>query len=287
LLVYFVAVLLIGALLAPVLYWAAQALAGLGVFPALATFDFETFFHRALLFAAIALLWPLLRSIRIRSMNDLALERNQRWRRDLGAGFLLAAIPLLCFGALVIALHVYSLRGNAKIGGLFQVLGAAVTVPVIEETFFRGLVLGILLRSGREYMSIFASAAFFSIVHFLKAPDQTSTTVTWASGFNSIAHAFAQFGDLMLVAAAFTTLFLLGWILADARIRTRSLWLSAGLHCGWILSAGIFNKIARRQILALPWLGKSLLVGIAPLGVALLTWLLVRAWLKYDRAAKT
>jgi len=126
----------------------------------------------------------------------------------------------------------------------------------------------------------------FSIVHFLKAPMRTSTIVTWSSGFNSIAHSFSQFANPMLVAAGFTTLFLIGWILADARMRTRSLWLAIGLHAGWILASGAFNKIAHREFIALPWLGKNLLVGIVPLGVACLTWIIMRGWLRYVGARK-
>ncbi len=280
LLVYFAAILIIGALIAPILFWSAES------FHVLAGFDFETFFHRALLISAIALLWPLLRSTHVRGLSDLELESNPRWIPDILGGFLLAAIPLLCFGAVVIALHIYSLRGNSNLSAFAKVLGAAVAAPVIEETFFRGLVLGILLRSGRIYMSIFLSSALFAIIHFLKAPEHTSTVVTWSSGFNSIGHSFGQFADPILVAAAFTTLFSLGWMLADARIATRSLWLPIGLHAGWILAAGLFNKIAHREMLALPWLGKNLLVGIVPLAVAWLTWLLLRLWLKYDRARK-
>lgn len=287
LLVYFVATVFLGAVLAPILFWGAQWLVGHGWFSFLAKFDFETFFHRALLVAALILLWPLLRSIRARTMSDLALERNSHWLRDVVIGFLLSAIPLLCCGAVVIALHVYSLRHAINSMALVQVVGSALFVPAIEETFFRGLVLGILLRSGRNYLSIFATSALYSILHFLKAPEQTSTIVTWTSGFNSLANAFVQFADPLLVAAAFTTLFLIGWILADARLRTRSLWLPIGLHAGWILTSGTFNKIARREMLALPWLGKNLLVGFVPLGVGLITWLLVRIWLKYDRARKT
>jgi membrane protease YdiL (CAAX protease family) len=287
LLVYFVATVFLGAVLAPILFWGAQWLVGHGWFSFLAKFDFETFFHRALLVAALILLWPLLRSIRARTMADLALERNSHWLRDVLAGFLLSAIPLLCCGAVVIALHVYSLRHAINSMALVQVAGSALFVPAIEETFFRGLVLGILLRSGRSYLSIFATSALYSILHFLKAPERTSTIVAWTSGFNSVANAFVQFADPMLVAAAFTTLFLIGWILADARLRTRSLWLPIGLHAGWILTSGTFNKIARREMLALPWLGKNLLVGFVPLGVGLITWLLVWIWLKYDRARKT
>jgi membrane protease YdiL (CAAX protease family) len=90
----------------------------------------------------------------------------------------------------------------------------------------------------------------------------------------------------MLVLTGFTTLFLIGWILGDARVRTRSLWVSIGLHAGWILGNGVFNKIARRQIMLLPWLGKNLLIGIIPLGVICLTWIIVRLWLGRQRDGK-
>jgi uncharacterized protein len=84
----------------------------------------------------------------------------------------------------------------------------------------------------------------------------------------------------------FATLFLIGWILADARVRTRSLWLPIGLHAGWILASGAFNAVARRQVDIFPWLGKNLLVGIVPIGMGTLTWLLMILWLKHDRARK-
>jgi len=286
LLVYFVATTLIGALLAPPLFWSAQWLASRDIFTSLAHVNFERFFHRALLLAAVGLFWPLLRSLRIRNKGDLSLAPNPRWANHLIVGFLLSAIPLLCCGAFLIFLHVYSLRASISWAALGKNVGSAAVVPMIEETFFRGLVLGVLLRSGRQYLSILLTSALFSIVHFLKAPEQTATVVSWASGFNSIANSFAQFTDPILVAAAFTTLFLIGWILADARVRTRSLWLPIGLHAGWIFASGAFNRVARQATVALPWLGKNLLIGILPLGIALLTWLLIHTWLKYDRSAK-
>ena len=281
LLAYFAATILIGAFLAPPLYWASQWLAGHGVFPFLAKFDFETFFHRALLIAALLLLWPLLRSIHVRGWRDLDLDSNSRWWQHLAAGFLLATVPLLCCGAVFLALHIYSLRTIVAWSAFGKILATTMFVPVIEETLFRGLILGILLRSGRTYVAVFITSALYSIVHFLKAPERTSDVVTWFSGFNSIAHSFSQFAEPLLVAAAFSTLFLIGWILADARLQTRSLWLPIGLHAGWIFGNGSFNRIARREILMLPWLGKNLLVGLVPLGVCLLSWLLVRLWLKH------
>ena len=123
---------------------------------------------------------------------------------------------------------------------------------------------------------MFLTSALFSVVHFLKAPEGTSAVVTWTSGFNSIAHAFAQFREPMLMLAGFTTLFLIGWILADARLRTASLWLPIGLHTGWILGNGVFSRITRREMLLLPWLGRNLLIGLIPLGVLAITWFIVR-----------
>jgi membrane protease YdiL (CAAX protease family) len=170
---------------------------------------------------------------------------------------------------------------------LGKVLLAAIAVPLIEEAFFRGIILGVLLRGGRRYLAILIASALFAVVHFLKAPERTSAVVSWTSGFNSISHAFAQFGSPIMVVSAFATLFLIGCILADARVLTRSLWLSIGLHAGWIFGSGAFSLLARRQILALPWLGQNLLVGVIPLGVATFTWVLMRTWLRHDRASQT
>jgi len=283
---YFIAIVVGGALLAPILFWSAQALAAHGVFPFLVKYDFDTFFHRAILVAAVVLLWPLLRVSNVRGLADLGLAPNPHWARDVGCGVLLSVIPLFFCGALLIGLHVYSFRHVFVWPRFGKVILAAISVPFIEETFFRGIVLGILIRAGRKLLSLIAVSAIFAAVHFLKGSEREPAIVTWTSGFQSIGDAFAGFGDPMMVLAAFATLFLIGCILADARVLTRSLWLPIGLHAGWIFASGTFSWLARRQMVALPWLGKNLLVGIIPLGLAALTWLLMRLWLKHDRSSK-
>lgn len=283
---YFVAIVIGGALLAPILFWSAQTLAAHGMFPFLAKYDFDTFFHRAILIAAVLLLWPLLRINNVRGVADLGLAPNPHWARDVGCGVLLSVIPLLFCSALLIALHIYSIRHVFVWPRLGKVVLATISVPFIEETFFRGLVLGILLRTGRKLLSVVAVSALFAAVHFLKGSEWEPATVTWTSGFKSIGDAFAGFGDPMMVLAAFATLFLIGCILADARVLTRSLWLPIGLHAGWIFASGIFSWLTRRQMVALPWLGKNLLIGIIPLGLAGVTWIIMRLWLKHDRVSQ-
>jgi membrane protease YdiL (CAAX protease family) len=285
LLVYFIGVLLLGALLSPLLFFGGQSLAARGILPFLAAYDFESYFHRALLVSALLLIWPLLRALRIQKWRELQLTPRAKSGRDLLAGFLIAAIPLLCCGAIILAIGIYEVRGHIVWKGFLPVALAAIFVPLIEETFFRGFVLGVLLRRGSSTFALVFTSALFSIVHFLKAPDETTSAsaVSWFSGFSSIAAAFWQFRDPMLVLGGFGTLFVVGWVLGDARLRTRALWLPIGLHAGWIFANGAFNRIAHRQFIALPWIGKSLLVGIVPIIVGLASWIVMLAWLKHER----
>ena len=269
---------------APILYWKAQGLSAHGIFPGLAEFGFESFFHRAILLGALLFLFPFLRWLGIRSLRDLGLQPNECWKRDGVIGFLLSAVPLLGCGGALVFFGVYASRPIIDWPSIASIALTAIVVPFLEEALFRGLFLGVLLRGLRSTAAMLLSAAIFSIVHFLKAPDRTTEVVRWNSGFISLAHSFGQFTEPTMLLASFTTLFLIGWILADSRMRTQSLWLPIGLHSGWIFTSVFFNKIAQRETLALPWLGKSLLIGIVPLGVGLLTWLLVIQWSKYARS---
>lgn len=283
LLLYLAGVVLLGALIAPPLFWLGQVVVGYGLVPSLAKFDFESYFHRSLLVAAIVLLWPLFRALRVRSWRDLGLEKNPRCWTDYGAGFAMAAIPFFCCGAVLVALQIYSLRKGFLWHKMPTVLFAAGIVPILEELLFRGFILGVLLRSFSRLGALLLTSGLFSIIHFLKAPETTTPNdaVRWFSGFDSIAHSFGQFSDPMLLAAGFLTLFAIGCILADARLLTASLWLPIGLHAGWIFANGTFSKAAHREALVLPWLGKDLLVGIVPLILALASWTLMRLWVKH------
>ena len=273
---YFFAVVLGGALLAPLLFWSAHRFSAF-----FAKYDFESFFHRALLICALAFLWPFLRSLRLHSFRDLQLDKNRHAWRDVVAGILLAGIPLLVGAVALIATRIFLLRNAVPWSSLAAVLAAAIAVPLIEELFFRGLLLGILLRSARPVVATLTTSGFFAIVHFLKAPSRSNESVNWLSGFHSIANSFAQFADPMMVLAGFTTLFLIGWILADARLRTRSLFLPIGLHSGWIFVAGVVGKMTKRETIILPWLGTNLLIGLVPLALGLITWALMIGWLRY------
>src|SRR5205807_4700866 len=133
------------------------------------------------------------RSLRLRSFRDLRLDKNRHALRDVVAGIWLAVVPLLIGTIALIGAKIFLLKNAVPWNAFGAVLAAAILVPLIEELFFRGLFLGILLRTLRPVVATLLTSGFFAIVHFLKAPTRTNETVTWLSGFHSIANSFAQF----------------------------------------------------------------------------------------------
>jgi membrane protease YdiL (CAAX protease family) len=293
---YLAAVILLGALLAPPLYWGANWLASQGIFPVLADFNFQKYFNRAALIAALLLLWPTIRWLRVGSWRELGIEPDPRWRQHLLAGFLIAGIAVAIMAFIYVQLGIYRMRSVTAWGKIPVVLLSAVTVAVLEEALFRGAILGLVRRSLGRYTALFWVTALFAIVHFLKPDDSVELTqVNWLSGFALIPHAFHQFVEPMTLLAGFSTIFVLGWMCGDATQRTRALWLSIGIHAGIVFVKMSFSVMAKFAVKTkhresyLPWVDDRFENGLVPLGVLLLTWLAVVLWLAYENrtGAKT
>jgi len=103
----------------------------------------------------------------------------------------------------------------------------------LEETFFRGALLGGLRRAHSWGLALVVSSAIYALVHFFQRPP-TPAEVYWYSGLVTLmdmAHGFAEWKSLV---PGFFTLTLAGLILGLAYQRTGNLYFSAGLHAGWI-----------------------------------------------------
>ena len=281
---YLLATVVLGALLAAPLYWGGQWLAGHGILTWLAETEFRKFFHRGLLIAAIVLLWPTARWVRVPNVRALGLEPNPRQWADLCIGFVASFLMMAVLGAVLLGLGVVSMRSHFQWFALGKIAISAIVVSILEEWLFRGAILGLLNRAMNARGALLATSALFSILHFLKPDDHATAaqSIGWLSGFAVIPGAFAQFRNPWLVLSGFTTLFCVGWILGWARLKTRSLWMSIGLHAGWVIGIMGFAKITRRQIKdTLPWFGENLQVGLGSVFVVLITGLLIWAWLRF------
>jgi len=290
---YLAAVIILGALLAPPLYWGANWLAGHGIFPVLAEFPFQKYFNRAALISALLLLWPVIRWLRVGGWRELGIEPDPRWRQHLLAGFLIAGIAVATMACVYVQFGIYRIRDVIAWHKIPLVALSAITVGFLEEALFRGAILGLVRRSLRPCAALFWVTVLFAIVHFLKPDDDVKIdSVNWLSGFALIPHTFHQFAEPMALLAGFTTLFVLGWLCGDAALRTRALWLSIGLHAGVVFVKMSFSVMAKFAVKTkhresyLPWVDKQFETGLVPVGVLVLVWLAVILWLKYENRAR-
>ncbi len=281
-LAYFAAVILLGALLAPPLYWLGQTVASHGVMQFLAETDFQKFFNRGMLIAAIVLIWPAVKWLRIGSVRELGLEQDKRRWNRFAAGFLIGGLVVAVLAAAYIGADVYRWKKVLAWDKLPPLLLSALVVGLLEESLFRGAILGLFRRSLSPWAAVLANGLVFSAVHFLKPDDSVEITkVDWLAGFDLVPHVFHQFSEPTLLLAHFITLLVLGLMLADVTIRTRSLWLAIGLHAGLVFVKMSFSKFTKREEVHLPWIGERLEVGLVPVAAMLLMWLAARLWLRY------
>jgi membrane protease YdiL (CAAX protease family) len=250
---------------------------------------FTRYFNRAVLVCAILFIWPLLRAVRLQRGLLPVWRPFSRGLRQWALGFTLAAGLLLVVGFLFLRLGAYQIRPDADWLNVGEPISAALGAGVIEEFFFRGLLLGLLLRTMKPAAALLWTTFIFAIVHFLKPPDAwqiADEAVTWASGFVVLGQIARGFGDVQFLLAEFATLFAVGWVLARARLHTGMLWAGMGLHGGWIFGLKYFSALTYAVPGWLPWIGANLKVGLAPLMMVLLTgWISLRVMPRHDRTS--
>jgi membrane protease YdiL (CAAX protease family) len=233
LLLYLLFVFIGAPLLSPWIYFGLQHLGA----PAI---PFRRVVDRSLLILALLAIWPLIKSLQIRSASEIGLRAFSP--RDVERGFVFGSLLLLTAATAAIlsgAAHwdaAFTPRANLLTSALLP----AVTVPILEEILFRGAIFTSLRKTSNTTAALWISAAIYAIVHFFARPENPSH-VQWNSGFTILAGMLAGFADLHTVIPGFLTLTLLGVLLALAYLKTGALYLSMGIHAALIFWIKIFN----------------------------------------------
>lgn len=293
---YILAVLLGGALLSPWLVrggqWLLNSSSGEGwLVGEIRKADFARYFSRSLQLCAVLGLWPLIRWTRMDRTLFPSWAPARAGLRHYGLGFALAAGLLLLLGAVFLQTGIYKLRPDPAWTDWATPLSAALGAGILEELFFRGALLGLLLRAQSPGTALVSSSLLFAWVHFLRPPESWHLPldqVDWSSGFQALSVVFGTFGDTDFLLAEFATLFAVGAVLAAARLKTGQLWASMGLHGGWVFGLKYFSALTygAKTLRAgdhLPWIGLNLKIGLAPLVVITLTGWLALALLPSTR----
>jgi len=246
-LIYVSSVFVLGALLAPWLYWSAQAAAPLGpLFRYFADSPFHRYVLRSILGVALLGIWIVSRYAGIRSWRDLGFATHRRSGREFGTGLLLGFVSLAVVAILAVlfgARHWNTAVTASRIQeSMARALVAAVVVSLIEETLFRGVLHGTLRRGHHWATALFCSSGIYAIVHFFKLVEWTEP-LTWYSGLQLLGRMMQGFLDLEMLIPPFLVLLLVGMILALGFERTGSLWFSIGAHAGWIFWLKIYGVV--------------------------------------------
>ncbi|HEY5705364.1 MAG TPA: CPBP family intramembrane glutamic endopeptidase [Terrimicrobiaceae bacterium] len=269
-LLYLVVVVLLGALVAPPIYWMLHEVLD---------FPFYRYLSRATQVTALVLLGPLLFWLGIRNTREFGLERNPHAARDALSGLILALGPGALLGAACLMFDVYRIKKDLLPFLLLRIALTAGTVAVVEEFLFRGVLLGLAARSFGRWPAAFGVSVVFAGAHFLRPGKEAASEVEWWTGLAQMIRVFESAPPPSLWIAGFVSLLSAGLILAFATFRTRSLWLAIGLHAGWIFCQQGLQWLAKYRVqppeALMPWIGPNVVSGAVPTGLAPLSVLLL------------
>ncbi|MCP4269193.1 MAG: CPBP family intramembrane metalloprotease [Candidatus Brocadiaceae bacterium] len=230
-------------------------------------YDFGKVMRRILMVVALVVFLVLGRSLRFVALVSSAIKIRPGSFRQFRLGFLLLGLPLLIYyglGLLTGAWIIHIDYDSVGVTILYIIKYALISclVSVIGEILFRGFVLQSLLESISVPVAVCVCSLIFSMLHFFKADVFVSTGFQPFVGFVTIAQFFKPiFFEFFKNLPSIIGLFLVGVVLSYAFIKTKSLYLSIGLHTGMVFmmkADGMFLVRVREK---LGWLfGDSKLV---------------------------
>lgn len=199
---------------------------------------------------------------------------------QLGKGFVLGTAIL---GIVVITLIALDVRSVAQspfdvpdrfVRHLAGAVATGLIVSVFEESLFRGLLFGAVLKFGTTRAALLITAFFYAALHFISGRGQVPVEeLRWTTGPALVPPALLQiFNPANL--DSFLALFVVSLFLCAVRIETpRGIGYCIGLHASWVS----ILKLAKRYTEAVPDSPWHFLVGSydGVIGYLVTVWLLI------------
>lgn len=253
---------------------------------------FPRFFNRFFMVSGIILFFAYRPLLKIESAAQLGLAPRTRAASDLTVGVCLALGSMLLLGFVMSVAKVYDpffrLSLSESVAQYLTAILTGFTVGFLEEIFFRGIIFRGLLEDWKPLPAFLAANLFYAALHFVKPGEEyfLSGIDPWA-GFRHLFSTFAPFLDPVKIIPGIIGLCLIGIVLSYAFLRTGTLYLSIGLHAGWVISIKTVRVFGDYQTETLGWLfGSSdpkFVSGIATwLGIVLVA--VVVHWITRNRS---
>ncbi len=281
----------IGAALSPWLY---HILIYLGrhvaAFQKLRDLEFERVLSRTVMVLTVAGAIGTLRWSGLKGFSDLGYPRRRgRWKDFLaGAVAGIGSMALLQGAGFASGAYTWTegwrnlLREQAAVAWI-----GALLVGLIEEGFFRGLLLRVFTAQKRVWLAILVSSVIFSMAHFVKPePPFGIAHARWNTGFEALSHAFSRLDGSWHSFPLALNLFLMGWALCAITRARGDVYAVAGLHAGWVwVLQSVSGLVERDPERLLFWFGPTADIAKGWLATVVLAGLaLVTSWVAAKRS---
>ncbi len=268
-------ILLLSAALAPVLY---------PILP----FKFEKIFNRLVMILTLLAVAFFVR-FKKETLQESGLTLETSSLPLFFKGFSAGVLTLLIMTAVrLIAGNVHADLPEKNIIGFVGVflisIVAGILIGVLEEFFFRGFLQIQIQKKFRFpiFLTVILTNLFYASLHFMsKKKPFIDSNPSFKDGLRLVLAPMMSFSEISSIWPAFVGLFILGCILSDLWIRTRSLYASIGLHAGcvfFIKMDGLFIGWNGTPNL---WTGsKWFYDGVSGWVALLILWMGTRLWIQ-------
>jgi membrane protease YdiL (CAAX protease family) len=217
---------------------------------------FSRVFNRAFIIAGVIIFILARRLLIPAELKTLLAVKWSDGARQLIAGWGLAAISMTLLVTVMAAARVFTpffrLSAADSLSQFARAFAAGVFAGSLEEIFFRGILFSGLRSNGQSLKAYLFANLFYSLLHFVKPGDVYFLNgVEPLAGFRHLLMTFEPLLDPLPLLPGILGLFLIGVVLSYALARTGNLYLSIGLHAGWILSLKmirVFGDFTREDL---------------------------------------
>jgi len=234
-------------------------------------YDFGKVMRRILMLVALIVFIVFRKSLRFGTLISSALKIRPGFFRQFLLGLSMAVLLILIYYGIGLISGAWIIHMDFDSAGIIilkivEYALIACLIGIIEEIFFRGY----LLQSFQENMSlpkaVCVCSLIYSILHFFKADVLVSTGFQPFVGFTTMAQFFKPiFFEFLENLPAIIGLFLVGVVLSYAFIKTKSLYLSIGLHAGMVFMVKadtMFISRMRKEQVLMFGSGSKLITGV-------------------------
>jgi uncharacterized protein len=265
--------------------FAAAAVAAMGFH-----FPFPRIFDRTVMVLVAIALISQARALRVVPLLRSGFDRPMRNLPRATRGFLIAIAAVAMLVYLAAAMGAHANETSTEIWRLMpKYFVAAIVIAIIEEGFFRAVLLAGMEGDFARTPALLVSSAIYAIAHLVRSPAKFYVTgIHPLAGFETLGLSLAHAANPALMLPTFVGLFLLGIVLGEAFLETGTAYFPIGLHAGFVLGAKLWPRMTSAGVALPGWLrgygSQPLISGVAAWTVAVAILLLIRPLTRARRA---